>query len=140
MRWHRWRAGILALASAAALATPAIAQNLETPVRIGFDGPDYDACGSIGQVTGLNPRGDNYLSVRARPDAGASELDRLGPGREIWLCDAAQDARWLGVLYMPGADGAGDCGVGSPVAAVRIYRGGCSAGWISADYVIVIAG
>jgi hypothetical protein len=107
--------------------------------RIGLAGADLDACLSVGQVTGLNPRGDNYLTVRAEPRPGAPEKDRLGPGREIWLCDEAGD--WLGVVYGsdPG-DGPGECGVGTPSASVRPYAGPCRWGWVHSRYITVIAG
>ena len=124
----------LLLASVAASAAP-----LNRVPRIGLAGDDLDACLSVGQVTGLNPRGDNYLTVRAEPRPGAAEKDRIGPGREVWLCDAAGE--WLGVVY--GSDreqGAGACKVGSPVASVRPYPGPCRWGWVHSRYIKVIAG
>ena len=123
----------------AGMATAAIAATSERVPRIGLAGDDLDACLSVGQVTGLNPRGDNFLAVRAEPSAGAPEKDRFGPGREFWICDEAGD--WLGVVYGsdPG-DGPGDCEVGSPVASVRPYDGPCRWGWVHSRYVTVIAG
>jgi len=107
--------------------------------RIGLAGDDLDACLSVGQVTGLNPRGDNFLIVRAEPKATGAEKDRLGPDRWIWLCDEAGE--WLGVIYSADPDERpGDCGVGSPVASVRPYDGGCRWGWVHSRYVEVIAG
>src|SRR5687768_9147279 len=105
-------------------ASTASAQNAERMPRIGIAGDDLDACLSVGEVTGLNPRGDNYLAVRAEPSARGREKDRLGPGRWIWLCDEAGE--WLGVVYSGDpADKPGDCGVGSPVETERPYVGRC---------------
>jgi hypothetical protein len=107
--------------------------------RIGLAGEDLDACLSVGEVTGLNPRGDNYLAVRAEPNARAGEKDRLGPGRWIWVCEEAGD--WMGVVYSDDPDEKpGDCEVGSPVASVRPYDGPCRWGWVHSRYVEVVAG
>ena len=115
------------------------AQPVERVPRIGLAGDDLDACLSVGEVTGLNPRGDNYLTVRAEPRTGALEKDRLGPGREIWLCDEAGE--WHGVVYGDDpAEGPGDCGVGTPAASVQPYAGPCRWGWVHSRYVTVIAG
>ena len=82
------------LIGAALLAAPLLAQSSDRqPVMIGLDGPEFDACGALGEVTNLNPRGDNYLSVRARPSTSGAELDRLGPGARILIC---------GSLYLAG--------------------------------------
>jgi hypothetical protein len=128
----------LALAVLTAGAAASAATGERAP-RVGLAGDDLDACLSVGQVTGLNPRGDNFLSVRAEPRAGAAEKDRLGPGREVWLCDEAGE--WLGVVYDGDpADGPGECGVGTPVAIAQPYSGPCRSGWVHSRYVTVIAG
>ena len=115
------------------------AQQAERIPRIGLAGGDLDACLSVGEVTGLNPRGDNFLTVRAEPKAGAREKDRLGPGRWVWLCDEAGE--WLGVVYgSDPEDKPADCGVGTPSDRVRAYAGPCRSGWVHSRYVEVIAG
>ncbi len=129
------------LAIALAFLTGAVAASAatESVPRIGLAGDDLDACLSVGQVSGLDPRGDNFLAVRAEPSAQGREKDRLGPGRWIWLCDEAGD--WLGVVYSADPDDKpGDCEVGSPVASVRPYAGPCRSGWVHSRYVEVIAG
>ena len=124
------------LAGASVAATGATSERVP---RIGLAGDDLDACLSVGEVTHLNPNGDNYLAVRAEPRAGAREKDRLGLGWWIWLCDDAGE--WLGVVYSANpTDKPGDCGVGSPVASVRPYSGTCRWGWVHSRYVEVIAG
>jgi hypothetical protein len=121
------------------IGTPVSAQPTERIPRIGLAGDDLDACLSVGQVTGLNPRGENFLAVRAEPKAGAREKDRLGPGRWLWLCD--EDGEWIGVVYSDDPhEEPGDCGVGSPVESVRPYDGECRYGWVHSRYVTVIAG
>jgi hypothetical protein len=108
------------------------------PVRIGFDGPEMDACGGYGEITGLNPDGDNFLSVRAAPDVDAEELDTLTSGTGVSMCETADG--WIGIVYdTSGASGTG-CGVSSPVADVRDYSGPCRSGWISQRFVELIAG
>jgi hypothetical protein len=131
---RRLAASLLLIAATATAAQPS-----ERVPRVGLAGNDLDACLSVGQVSGLNPRGDNYLAVRARPAAGAREKDRLGPGRWIWLCDEAGD--WIGIVYSPDpADEPGDCNVGGPVESVRPYDGDCRWGWVHSRFVTVIAG
>ncbi len=106
------------------------------PVRVGGDGPDLDACGGYGEVTGLNPNGDNFLAVRASPFVGAYELDRLEPGQGVSMCD--YEGGWVGIVYDKSGDA--DCGTGSPVASERDYEGPCESGWVSEDFVTLLAG
>lgn len=125
----------LLLAGAALAATP------PRTVLIGTAAPDLDACPSVGTVTGLNPRGDNFLSVRAGPGSDARELGRLRSGHLVHICEETADGRWFGIVYDPRSPGlATDCGVGSPVPQARPYRGRCASGWVSARYVRVVAG
>jgi len=132
------RTGLLLVALLLTGATAAGATPERVP-RIGVAGHDLDACLSIGQVTGLNPQGDNFLSVRALPSTDGTEKDRLGSGRQIWVCDNAGE--WLGIIYDPDpSEEPGDCGVASPVETERPYVGRCRWGWVSSRYVTVIAG
>lgn len=108
------------------------------PVRIGFDGPRFDACAGYGVVTNLNPRGDNYLSVRAAPNSNAEEIDRLGPGRGVSMCQ--QVGNWIGVVYAEEGEDIGSCGTTSPVPSVRVYEGPCKSGWINENFVELVAG
>lgn len=57
-------------------------------------------CLFTGHVMGLDPRGDNFLSVRIRPNgpAGlANEVDRLFTNNQV--CVAGVNGRWLNVKY-----------------------------------------
>lgn len=108
------------------------------PVRIGLEGPDLDACGSYGVITGLNPDGDNFLSVRSAPSTDGEELDRITADTGVSLCESTLG--WIGIVYEnSGKEGLG-CETGSPVASVRPYRGPCRSGWVSERFVQVIAG
>jgi len=109
-------------------------------VRIGIDGPQFDACGSVGQPTGLSSAGDHYLSVRTAPSVKAAEVDRLKPKQTFNLCDSSKDGKWIGIVYAPPLAAEIDCGTGSPVETVRGYVGPCRTGWISTRFVNVIAG
>jgi len=122
---------VLALAGASA----ATAQRAR-PVLVGAD-PELDACPSTGEVRGLNPRGQNYLSVRAAPNARAREVDRVRAGQILWICDLGAGARWLGVVYRRGSGP--NCGLGS-VSRQRPYAGPCRSGWVSERYVAGVAG
>jgi hypothetical protein len=109
------------------------------PVTIGAAGPDLDACLSNARVVGLNPKGDNFLAVRASPSPSARKLDQLHTGWEVHVCEESGDGRWMGIVYAPGGKLA-SCGVTSPVVTPRSYRGKCRSGWVSAKYVHVYAG
>lgn len=129
---------VVAAIGTAALAHP-VASLPAVPVMVGHDGPEFDACGAVGRVRGLNPKGDNFLSVRAGPDTSYPERDRLEQGQLVWLCDATGKSGWHGIVY---SKGPGDpaCEVSSPVASKRLYSGPCQHGWVSARYVEAIAG
>ena len=134
MRWIA-AAGLAGLVTTASLAQPG--QGIR-PVRVGLAGNDLDACLSLAEVRGLDRNGDNFLSVRARPSRGAPALDRLGPGRQVWVCDSDAVPGWTGIVYAerPGAE----CSVGAPVPTIRPYSGPCRQGWVAARYLTVIAG
>ncbi len=110
----------------------------QRPVRIGLSGGDLDACLSIAEVRGLARNGDNFLSVRARPSRVAPALDRLGSGRQVWICDSDAAPGWTGIVYA--AEPGQECNVGSPVPTPRAYGGPCRQGWVAARYLTVIAG
>lgn len=108
------------------------------PVQVGLDGPNFDACGSYGEIRGLNPDGDNFLSVRAAPTTQADELDRLTTGTGVSLCETS--GNWIGIVYDQAGVAGVDCETGSPVPDVRDYDGPCRSGWVSQRFVELIAG
>ncbi|HEY5722716.1 MAG TPA: SH3 domain-containing protein [Allosphingosinicella sp.] len=132
-------AALAAIAALAALAAAAPAAAPDRSVRIGLAGADLDACLSVGEVSGLNRRGDNFLAVRAAPSARAPMLARLRKGHRVQVCDKAAGG-WLGIVYDRDPSGERDCGTGSPVPRPRAYDGACGAGWVSARYVTIVAG
>ncbi len=121
-------AGFLALTSTMAMAAD---------VMVGGE-TDFDACGAYGKVTGLNPNGDNFLAVRSRPSTSGAEMDRLGPGAGVFMCDDRNG--WIGVVYPPKSDPNLSCGVGSPIANRQPYQGPCNSGWVFGKYITLIAG
>ena len=106
------------------------------PVRYGIDGPNYDSCGSVGDVTGLKADGDNFLSVRAAPSTSAKELDRLPAGKTVAMCDSTDG--WVGIVY--DLTGSMDCGTGSPIDSEQNYGGPCKSGWVSKKFITLTAG
>lgn len=107
------------------------------PIRIGTNGADMDSCASYGEVTGLDPDGDNYLSVRDAPSTKVKERDRLDPGQGVHVC--AESNGWYGVVYDKD-DEQRDCGTDSPVSTERNYTGPCAQGWVSNKFVTITAG
>ncbi len=110
----------------------------ERLVMVGQDGSQFDACGAVGQVRGLRPGGDNFLSVRIAPGTRAREKDRVGNGNRLYLCDQSGD--WFGVVYQKAGDAMANCGTGTPSAYVGAYRGPCRYGWVHKFFVEFMAG
>ena len=134
------RMGALGLLLISALA-PSLAaaqmipRRIDAPVMLGGD-PDFDACGSVGQIVGLDPNGDGFLSVRSGPGGKPyREIDRLYNGNKINVC--GDRGPWLQIVYP--ADGR-DCGVGTPWPVRQAYTGPCNYGWVHRRYVRIIAG
>jgi hypothetical protein len=60
-------------------------------------------CDAVGRVVGLDPRGDNFLSVRKRPQGPSgpvSEVDQLFTNNSV--CIVGRAGRWLNVRYARG--------------------------------------
>ena len=132
-------AGLLAAVGAlAGMANLARADPGCRPGRSGLAGAELHACLSLAEVRGVNREGGNVLTVRAIPRIGATALDRLGPGRQVWICDSDAVPGWTGIVY---AEQAGqDCGVTSPVESPRPYEGTCREGWVASRFLAVIDG
>ncbi|MEZ0169555.1 integron [Microvirga sp. TS319] len=109
---------------------------LDVSVMVGGSG-NFDACSQVGQIVGLDPKGDGFLSVRSGPGGKPyREIDRLYNGNRVFLC--GQKGPWLAVVYGQSPDAA--CDVSTPWPVRRPYTGPCYAGWIHSRYVRVIAG
>ncbi len=91
------------------------------------------ACPRCGDVVGLDPQGDNFLSVRSGP-GGAEfvELDRIHTGQHLKICDMS--GPWFAVVYDPDGD-TGSCDVDRPWAVRQAYAGRCRQGWVYSRYV-----
>ncbi len=59
--------------------------------------PPADACNRFGKVRGLDPNGDNFLSVRTGPGTSYEEVDRIYNGNGVSIC--SQQGKWLRVKY-----------------------------------------
>ncbi len=108
----------------------------DRPVMVGED-PGYDACASVGVVSGLKPGGDGFLALRSGPSINARLIGKLYEGDVVILCDYVTG--WQGVVVSP-SDPEIDCGTSSPVASHQPYNGPCRAGWVSDKFITVIAG
>lgn len=129
--------GILA---ALALACPPLAtsaQQRHIPVIAGQN-PGYDACGTVGVVRGLDPKGDGFLAVRAGPSSDYAMLDKVYNGYLLNICDqSGKGGSWLGVVY---SHETMDCGVGTPWPRAAAYTGPCNSGWVYRKFVADYAG
>ncbi len=121
---------VLGVALAAGRAIPARAVEPAVPVMEIADG-DHDTCG-YGVVRKLNPKGDNFLAVRAGPGTHFKMIDKLHSGDPVWLFDFNGD--WIGIVY-----GAARISC-SPVAKTKAYRGPGLTGWAHKKYIRLIAG
>lgn len=122
---------VVATASLALLGS-ALASGPIEPVLVGGDA-ELDACMTYGEVSGLDPDGDNFLAVRDGPGTEYGKLDELHTGDSVFVCD--EDEGWYGIVYGPG-----DCGLGTPMAERGAYDGACASGWVSMRYITVTAG
>ncbi len=53
------------------------------------------SAGGVFHVTGLNPFGDNYLSLRSGPGTGYRELRRMGPDTVVRILDRSGPWRYV---------------------------------------------
>jgi hypothetical protein len=89
------RLAAFALTALAFIPVEAHAQSsrrIDVPITIGGD-KELKACGRTGQVVGLDPNQDGFLSVRSGPGRSYREMDRLYNGRQVYICD--ERGRWL---------------------------------------------
>lgn len=132
MRTRRSAPGLSLAVSAVALFILGAASAAAEPVHYG-GAEDYDACPIVGEVRGLDPKGDDFLAVRAGPGIRHRMLDRIHTGQIVHVCD--QRGSWLGIVY-----GKRDCAVDFPILMRSPYRGPCRSGWVSRKYIAEVAG
>ena len=128
------RLGIVAALLFACLPATSVAQGARVPVIAGQI-RGYDACGSVGVVRGLDPRGDGFLAVRAGPGSNYDMLDKVYSDQLLSVCD--DRGKWLGVVYSHESE---DCGVSTPWPRPAAYTGPCLSGWVYRTYVKDFAG
>lgn len=130
----RWIACGLFLTLALSFEAAAVHADESVPVMVGGEA-ELDACGGVGEVRGLNPRGDGFLAVRAGPGGKFPMIDRLYNGNRVYFCDKRGD--WIGIVY---GDPKQDCGVASPLPKRQSYKGPCQSGWAYRKWLVLIAG
>ncbi len=93
------------------------------------------ACGS-GEVVGLDPNGDNFLSVRSGPGGSPyHEIDRLFTADPVHVC--GRKGPWLAVTYPAARKAQGSCDLASR-GTPRPYEDGlCQYGWVHSRYIKV---
>ncbi len=121
---------IATLAAAGLAGGPVFAADPVVPVMEIADG-DLDTC-AFGNVSGLNPGGDNFLAVRAGPGTNYRMLDKIHTGEKVWLFSHKGD--WIGIVY--GVEEV-EC---SPVKADRPYKGPGKTGWVHKKFITLVAG
>ena len=93
---------------------------------------DLDTC-ALAEVSGLNPNGDGFLSVRRGPGTHFDRIDKLKNGDQVRVFDDVDG--WLGVIY---AAAAVDC---SPITERKVLkREGALHGWDYGKWVSPLAG
>jgi hypothetical protein len=111
---------------------------IDVAVMIGGEG-DLDACSSPGEVIGLDPNGDGFLSVRSGPGGRPyREIDRLFNGNEVYLCGSR--GAWYSIVYHQSRKPHRSCGVSTPWPKRRAYGGPCQYGWVHSRYIKGTAG
>ncbi|MTW22617.1 SH3 domain-containing protein [Allochromatium palmeri] len=108
----------------------------DRPVMVGGD-PDFSGCSAFGAVRGLKRDGDGFLALRSGPSSKARMIDKLGEGDGVYLCDDAGNG-WFGVVVYP-PNPMIDCGVNEAIVPKQPYSGPCKTGWVSENFVEVVA-
>ena len=106
------------------------AGDLEVPVMVRADG-DLDTC-AFGEVTGLNPKGDNFLAVRSGPGSNYAMIDKLHAKDKVWMFGL--QGSWIGIVY-----GINELNC-SPVARDHVYQGPGKKGWVHKKFLVILAG
>ena len=108
------------------------------PIRIGGDGPDFDACGTFAEVAEYDAEGEDKPYVHDAPSTSTKSRDILAAGQGVQIC--ASENGMSGIVY-PGEDQtAADCGTASPAATEENYTGPCRSGWVEKRFLETIAG
>ncbi len=113
----------------------ASSDRVDVPIVLGGD-ESSDACAASGEIVGLDPQGDGFLSVRSGPGGPQfREIDRLYNGNTVYIC--AREGPWVATIYNDRHDLDPNCGVSNPWRTRQPYTGPCRYGWIHSKYVRV---
>jgi hypothetical protein len=94
--------------------------------------PTDGTCTS-GKVIGLDPNGDNFLSVRSGPGGQPyREIDRLFTSDTVYVC--GRKAPWLAVVYSQGHKAQASCDTASK-GTRRSNEAQCQYGWVHSRYI-----
>ena len=128
---------IAAPAETAAPAEEAYDGPIPKPIRIGGDGPDFDACGTFAEVAEYDADGEDKPYVHDAPSTSTKSRDILAAGQGVQIC--ASENGMSGIVY-PGEDQTvADCGTASPAATEENYIGPCRSGWVEKRFLETIA-
>ena len=125
-------------AQGAAPAETAYDGPIPMPIRIGGDGPDFDACSTFAEVAEYDAAGEDKPYVHDAPNASTKVRDTLSPAQGVQIC--ASENGWSGIVYPGEGQTAADCGTGSPVASEENYTGPCRQGWVEERFLEMNAG
>ena len=118
-----------AILIAGGIAGSSEAAELSVPIHIqAGDGQAADC--STSRVTGLDPNGDNFLSVRSGPGGQYREVGRLHTGEVVTVYEA--QGSWVGVVYR----------TRNPICSSRTTKPITypRKGWVSKRYLADVAG
>ena len=101
------------------------------PVTIGSNGPEIDACPSLGELT-------KQAVLVAGPSSHFQRVTELKGGSMVHVCGTTKNGKWTSVVVA--MDGVLDCKVSSPVPQPQFYQGPCISGWVLTSAVRIIAG
>lgn len=105
-------------------------RRLDVPIVLG--GHKFDACQQWGQIVGLDPNGDGFLSVRSGPGGKAfHEIDRVYNGQGVAIC--GEEGPWRAIIYT--TNNQVDCGVSTFWPVKQPYTGPCRYGWAHSRYI-----
>lgn len=114
----------------------AATSRIDVPIVLGGN-EKFEACMSIGQIVGLDPNGDGFLSVQSGPGGRPfREIARLHNGQMVYIC--TYNGNWLGIVYTKNRSM--ECNVSSTWPVRQPYTGPCDFGWVHQRYVRVTAG
>jgi hypothetical protein len=85
------------------------------------------------EVVGLDPNGDNFLSVRSGPGGPPyREVDHLFNLNAVHVC--GRNGPWFAVVYSTVRKAQGSCDIVSK-GTLRPYEGPCQYGWVHSRYI-----